>query len=412
MNITARTRELKQADSHKGETHADVGSSGPVISVTGLSKRFERPGGEEVMAIDNISIDVNAGELVVLLGPSGCGKTTLLRCLAGLESPDQGEITLEGRAVYSSAKKIDIPVEKRNAAMLFQSYALWPHLSVFDNVAYPLKTGRKRKISKIQLSARVAEVLDIVNCGNLTRQYPGEISGGQQQRVALARAIASDEPVVYFDEPLSNIDSLLRDKLRIELKDLQRKVGFSAIYVTHDQQEALTLADRVVVLRTGKIAQIGTPREVFEKPNSAYVARFMGSVNEVVGTVSKVVGDQTHIKTDIGVLEVDKPNLPLSPGDKVIAMCRPALCQVFESADRAPKNSIVVEGVVRDQIFLGTRTEVRVDVGQHTLVAWAQVNANHTAGQRVYFSMPHQNSFVVKFDADTTDSLTHHDDAN
>lgn len=378
---------------------ADNQTPDGVISVLALSKKFERAGGEQVKAIDDVSLTVMPGEMVVLLGPSGCGKTTLLRCLAGLETPDQGEVRLQGEAVYSSFAKIDLPTEKRNASMLFQSYALWPHLSVFDNVAFPLRSGRIRGLTKAEIVSRVSEVLKIVNCQNLADQYPGEISGGQQQRVALARAIVCNEPVIYFDEPLSNIDSLLRDKLRVELRELQRRVGFSALYVTHDQQEALALADRIAILQSGRIAQIGTPREVYESPNSAYVARFMGNVNEVSAEVVGRDGGAFIIRSSFGEARIRTAPESVSVGDHVLAMCRPAMSVVSERRASSVLPGLSVGGVVLDQVFLGTRSEVIVKTESHTFVVWARVNDVFPRGVEVEFAMPAESIFLVPADS-------------
>jgi iron(III) transport system ATP-binding protein len=196
---------------------------------------FRTKRGEHV-ALDNVSIDIGAGEFVVLLGPSGCGKTTLLRCIAGLERPDSGEILIDGKVVFSSAKGIELPPEKRNLGMVFQSYALWPHMAVFKNVAYPLRSGRRAGVEEVQ--QRVTEALTRVGLESYAMSYPGQLSGGQQQRVARARAIVATPGLVLFDEPLSNLDAKVRERLRVELLALQRGIGFASLYVTHDQIEA------------------------------------------------------------------------------------------------------------------------------------------------------------------------------
>lgn len=227
------------------------------ISVTRARRHFVRRDKSSVKALDDVSFEVKAGEFLVLLGPSGCGKSTLLRAIAGLEQLDSGAISLEGRTVVDTDRRIEVPTEKRGLSMMFQSYALWPHLTVTQNIAYPLKA---RKIEKAAIKDRVKEVLASVGISELESQYPGQISGGQAQRVALARALVSRDNIVLFDEPLSNVDAKVREHLRSEIAQLHRESGFTAVYVTHDQEEALTLATRIFVLRHGKIVQSGTPQ--------------------------------------------------------------------------------------------------------------------------------------------------------
>ncbi|WP_324278085.1 ABC transporter ATP-binding protein [Blastococcus brunescens] len=235
-------------------------SSTPVVEVSNLVKRFRRESGAVVNAIDDVSFEVAAGDFVVLLGPSGCGKTTLLRAIAGLETPDQGAIRIGGRAVFSAADRVEVPPERRDISMIFQSYALWPHMTAFKNVAYPLQSRRGRKVAKDEIARRVRQALELVGVGELETQYPGQMSGGQQQRIALARALVNNDELVLFDEPLSNVDAKVREQLRFELVSMQRKLGFSALFVTHDQTEAMELAHRIAVLDSGRIAQFGTPR--------------------------------------------------------------------------------------------------------------------------------------------------------
>ncbi|HTM76427.1 MAG TPA: ABC transporter ATP-binding protein [Devosia sp.] len=230
------------------------------IRVRNLIKSFRRQGGGgEVIPVNAVSLDVAADEMLVLLGPSGCGKTTLLRCIAGLERPDSGEIFINDEPVYSSEKGIFLPPDKRPISMVFQSYALWPHMTLFENVAYPL---RARNVKGDDIRRRTLETLDVVGLAALANQYPGQISGGQQQRVALARAVVSQTGVVLFDEPLSNVDARVREQLRLEIRRMQRAFGFSGLYVTHDQSEAMAVADRIAVLNDGHMEQIGTPEDV------------------------------------------------------------------------------------------------------------------------------------------------------
>lgn len=234
----------------------------------------------EVRAVDDVSLAVARGELVTLLGPSGCGKTTTLRAVAGLEDPSRGLIKLNGMAVYSAAERRNTPAEKRGVSMVFQSYAIWPHMTVFENVAYGL---RVRKMSHAEITDNVKRVLDLVQMSEYADRPASKLSGGQQQRVAVARAIAFSPDVLLFDEPLSNLDAKLRVSMRVELRELQKRLGITALYVTHDQEEALAISDQVIVMNAGKIEQIGTPEEVYRHPRTMFVADFVGNANMICG---------------------------------------------------------------------------------------------------------------------------------
>ncbi|OJY65417.1 MAG: hypothetical protein BGP12_19135 [Rhodospirillales bacterium 70-18] len=248
-----------------------------MIDVDGLEVRYG-----EVMAVKGVSFSVGHGELVTLLGPSGCGKTTTLRAIAGLEKPSGGSIALGGTPVYSAPLRRNVPTEKRGVSMVFQSYAIWPHMSVFENVAYGL---RVRRLPKAEIAREVARALALVQMQAYADRPATRLSGGQQQRVAVARAIAFSPDVVLFDEPLSNLDAKLRAEMRVELRELQRQLSFSAVYVTHDQEEALAISDRVIVMNGGRIEQIGTPQDIYDRPCSRFVADFVGSANLVAGQV-------------------------------------------------------------------------------------------------------------------------------
>src|SRR5882724_7143620 len=233
-----------------------------------------------VVAVRGVTFTVGAGEHLTLLGPSGCGKTTTLRAIAGLEKPASGEIRIGGTPVFSSAPNVNVPAERRGLSMVFQSYAIWPHMSVFDNVAYGL---RVRKRPEAEVAARVREALDLVQLGELESRSASKLSGGQQQRVALARAFVFSPSVLLFDEPLSNLDAKLRAEMRVELKELQRRLDITSVYVTHDLEEALAISDRIVVMRDGGIEQVGTPAEIYDRPRNTFVADFVGSANLIRG---------------------------------------------------------------------------------------------------------------------------------
>ncbi|TQL45036.1 iron(III) transport system ATP-binding protein [Homoserinimonas aerilata] len=247
------------------------------IDVQGLTLKYG-----EATAIDNLDLSVADGEALVLLGQSGCGKTSTMRCIAGLEEPSAGTIRIGGEAVFDSARGVSKPPHKRNIGMVFQSYAIWPHLSVFENVAFPLVM---EGVKKPEIARRVTDTLELVGLAHLAERGASLLSGGQMQRVALARSLVMQPSVLLLDEPLSNLDARLRDRLRIELRDLQQRLGLTSIYVTHDQQEALALADKIALMQGGRIVQIGTPDDIYSRPVSASIADFLGVGNILPSSV-------------------------------------------------------------------------------------------------------------------------------
>ena len=341
------------------------------IEITGVTKRFRRAGGKTIVPVDDISLTVDDDELVVLLGPSGCGKTTLLRCVAGLERPDAGEIAIDGRLVFSASKGVFVPPELRDLSMIFQSYALWPHMTVAGNVGYPLEC---RKLPQKEIAARVARALELVGIGGLEAQYPGRISGGQQQRVALARALVANSTVVLFDEPLSNVDAQVRSQLRFELKRMQRQIGFSGLYVTHDQAEAMELGHRVAVLESGRIAALDTPRRVYEAPPSHYVANFVGVSNFIEGVVGVADGAGARVETALGAFHVAAPPAFCTPGAKVQLVLRPEKITLARgSLPDAARNTVPV--VIEAQLFSGAHTEYVVSATGRTFRIWSHDEA-------------------------------------
>ncbi len=238
-------------------------------------------------------MELKRGEVVSLLGPSGSGKTTLLRAVAGLEKPTQGRITIGKNVVYDGTPRSEVPAEERNLGLVFQSYALWPHKTVFENVAYPLKL---RKVSSAEIATRVQSVLDQLGLGTLGKRHPHQLSGGQQQRVAIGRALVYNPPVILLDEPLSNLDAKLREEARVFLRELIVKLGLSALMVTHDQNEAMAISDRILLLNNGVIEQQGTPQEMYATPSTLFTAEFMGSNNRLHGKVIEIVNDRARIE--------------------------------------------------------------------------------------------------------------------
>lgn len=346
----------------------------PAISVRNLSKTFMRRGSRKdlVKPVDDVSIDIYPDELVVLLGPSGCGKTTLLRCVAGLETPDTGEIDIDGRTVFSSSRGILVPPEDRKLSMIFQSYALWPHMTIFDNVAYPLQT---RGVASDEIRERVNDSLQVVGLKGLEKQYPSQISGGQQQRVALARAIVARTRVVLLDEPLSNVDAKVREQLRLELLTIKRQVGFSGLYVTHDQHEAMNLATRVAVLNNGRIAQIATPEEVYRRPSDDYVANFVGAANILKGAIASRSGRTAVVDTEIGSLSVVYEGAA-KVGEAVQLVTRPESWRLSAEKREAANSRLVT---LRESIFSGPHSEFIVNAGSRDLLIWSTADFSRFA---------------------------------
>ena len=266
--------------------------------IEGLHKNFGA-----VKAVDGVTLVVEDGELVTLLGPSGCGKTTTLNCLAGLEAPDAGTIRVDGRVFYDSGQSINLPPESRNAGLVFQSYALWPHKTVEANIDLPL---RLRRFDSGEMRRRVEKIMEVVELKGLGKRYPHELSGGQQQRVALARALVYEPSILLLDEPLSNLDAKLRERARFWLREIQKRIGITTVYVTHDQLESLALSDRVAVMKEGKILQIGKPTEIYRKPAVPFVADFIGTNNFFEGEVQGVLGERIVLRLGNG-WEVEVP---------------------------------------------------------------------------------------------------------
>ncbi len=388
------TKNIHEARSMTAAANNQSASS--VVRVRGLIKHFVREDKTVVPAIDNVDLDVLPGEFVVLLGPSGCGKTTLLRSIAGLERPETGTIRIKDRPVFDSSAGLVIPPERRSISMIFQSYALWPHMTAFDNVAYPLQS---RGVEKSAIPSRVRNALKLVGIAELEQQYAAQMSGGQQQRVALARAIVSNDDLVLFDEPLSNVDAKVREQLRIELLEMQRKLGFSALYVTHDQTEAMALAHRVAILRRGKIVQIDTPRNVYERPSSRYVARFVGSTNELSGTVVSAASEDAIVRVSTELGEVSAlAGSAFRSGDQVAVLIRPERCQLSVDEPTAPMKW---EGVVETALFLGSHTEHVVRIAGRSFIASGVGSALWESGMRVWLSVDARDARAVPMDDET-----------
>ena len=317
-------------------------------SSPGVTKRFG-----QVTAVSGLDLSVGQGECFSFLGPSGCGKTTTLRMIAGFEDLDEGEIIAGGRLISSSAKKFYLPPEKRDFGMVFQAFAVWPHLRVFENVAFPL---RLRKLSGSEIEARTREALKHTGLAGQERAFPDELSGGEKQRIALARALAVNPQVMLLDEPLSNLDPKLREEMRFEIKDLQRRFGFTIIYVTHDQAEAMALSDRIMVMDQGRVRQIGTPLEVYANPADAFVFGFIGLSNFIPAVVAEGEARAAGAP-ECGPLTRDLP-ADQPPGPATLA-CRPTEIDILPSGD--PRGSAL--GLIKRKAFLGETVDYRVALG-------------------------------------------------
>ena len=346
------------------------------IQVERVSKRFSHRVHGEIYAAREVSLEVAPGEFVTLLGPSGCGKTTTLRMIAGFETPDAGRIAIGGEDVTG------LPVNRRNIGFVFQNYALFPHLAVFENVAYGLRTrGRKEKA----LEAEVAEVLALVGLAGFERQFPNQLSGGEQQRVALARAIVIRPRVLLFDEPLSNLDAKLRVQMRREIRELQKRLAITTVYVTHDQEEAMAVSDRIAVMNQGSIVQQGTAEDLYQRPASEFVAQFIGRVNLVAGRVISVSGATLEVEALGQRLSVQAPGAALRPGAAVKLVLRP------EMIGFASVNEAGADGTVVSRAYLGEKIEYLVACGGKTLqvaLYGARPGALPAEGARVRLRLP------------------------
>jgi len=345
-----------------------------MIEIKELTKRY---GG--VIAVDNVNLDINKGELVTLLGPSGCGKTTTLRCIAGLEVPEEGEIRIDGEIVTSVKNGIFVPPSKRKIGMVFQNYAVWPHMKVFDNIAYGLKL---QKLPKDEIKRRVKEVLELVGLEGLEDRYPTQLSGGQQQRVALARALVIQPRVLLLDEPLSNLDAKLRERMRFEIRSLVKKTGITAVYVTHDQAEAIVISDRIVIMNKGKIMQIGQPEEVYKNPANTFVADFIGISNFIPGKLVAIInGTRGIVETDFGQHVHCLVSTRLKKDDKTFVLVRPENIQIFKD-NPPPENSFKVR--IKYRVYLGSIIYYWVTLGDTEIRVQAPPEAGYKEGEEVY----------------------------
>ena len=358
--------------------------SEPRIEVSGLTIHYG-----DVPAVNGVSFAIQPGELVTLLGPSGCGKTSTLRAIAGLEDPAGGSIRLNGQTMYSAADRRNVPAEKRGLSMVFQSYAIWPHMTVAENVAYGLKI---RRLPRAEIEANVARVLDLVQMRSLASRPATNLSGGQQQRIAVARSIAFSPNVLLFDEPLSNLDAKLRAEMRVELRELQRRLDITALYVTHDQEEALAISDRVIVMNAGRIEQIGTPETMYNRPENRFVADFVGAANLIPGQVIAPDDDGlARFQTEVGgvVLRIAATN---SSGATLLAL-RSAYVTLHEAT--APHLPNAVRGTIHRRMFHGDFIQYVVDWPPGQLIVRRPPNEMLEEGADVTLSFASANAVLL-----------------
>jgi iron(III) transport system ATP-binding protein len=365
-----------------------------MLNVNGLYTEYPNEKGEIVKAAQNVSFEVPEGKLFTLLGPSGCGKTTTLRSIAGLERPRAGEITVDGVAVYSSSKNIFIAPNQRKFGMVFQSYAIWPHMNVFKNTAFPLEVGA-RKYSKKEIEDKVMRVLAAVGLDHVADREATKMSGGQQQRLALARALVMEPKLLLLDEPLSNLDAKLRERMRFELKRMQRELGLTTIYVTHDQGEALALSHEIAVMSAGQVVQIGSPRSIYERPRNKFVADFVGLTNFLDATVEgREDGeeDRYRVTSTIGQLSVTTMD-QFSRGAAVLVSVRPEDVELYE---QRPEGRNVIEAKVDFKVFLGEYMDYQVKVGDREVLARVHPSFKAAVGATVYLRMNPEKCITIQ----------------
>ena len=356
------------------------------IEIQNLFKRFKN-----VVAVNRIQLEVNKGEMLTLLGPSGCGKTTTLRCIAGLEKPEEGDIVIDGQPMLSQGF---VPPSKRGIGMVFQNYAVWPHMKVFNNIVYGLKLER---ISRQRIRERGQQVLELVGLDGLEDRYPAQLSGGQQQRVALARALVRNPKVLLLDEPLSNLDAKLREELRFEIKSLVRRMGITSVYVTHDQAEAMVISDRIAVMNSGNVVQIGTAHEIYEKPANRFVADFIGTMNFMSGEVVQVLQDTdaVYVRTELSEKMLCTTNsiTATTPGKKVYASIRPEDVEVFTEPPQAREN--LFKGTIAHKAYLGNFLYFFVSVNDTMIRVQAPHHLPQEEGQELYLFLNPKKCMVL-----------------
>jgi iron(III) transport system ATP-binding protein len=371
----------------------------PLIQVESLKKQYVSFEGKPGGGVLGVSFDIAERELFTLLGPSGCGKTTTLRAIAGLETPDTGRIVLAGKELFNSKSDTNVALYDRDIGMVFQSYAIWPHMSVFENAAYPLRVSRTKRLDKREIEKKVMAVLEMVGLAEFAKRPSTQLSGGQQQRLALARAFTREPRLLLLDEPLSNLDAQLREQMRIELKRLQKETGVTAIYVTHDQAEALAISDRIAVMNNGLIAQIGTPKEIYGRPASEFVANFIGRTNLLRGVLRQNADAEgvARVGTNLGELVCFFPTA-LKAGRTTALVVRPEHIAIAKSNGAAPVAQPRVNwlpGTVMRETYLGEIVEFLVAVEGGDILVRSAVAGDVANGDAVSLSFPAERTIAL-----------------
>ena len=357
------------------------------IRIRGVSKHYFSEG-KTIKALDDVTLTIPARKIFTLLGPSGCGKTTLLRCIVGLEMPDTGEISIGDDVVWSRDRGISVPPEKRGLGMVFQTYAIWPHMTVFDNVGYPLQV---RGAPREEVRERVAKALDFVQLAGFEGRPATKLSGGQQQRVALARALVAEPRVILFDEPLSNLDAKLREETRKELRAFLEKLQITAVYVTHDRVEALALSDTIAVMRAGSIIEIGSPRKIYFDADHRFVADFIGRANLFKARVRGEQGGHTVVDCPLGTIACQRRDFPA--GGEATLCLRPEFIHLVRG--EAPAGRNIVNARIESLTFVGENYETEIRVGEELLLARVDADANIAVGDAVSFSLDPAHCLLV-----------------
>ncbi len=357
----------------------------PEIHVDNLVKSF----GQQ-RALDDVSFAVEDGELFTLLGPSGCGKSTTLMSIAGFQRPEEGRIVVGEQTFFDAGRRLSVAAEQRNLGIVFQSYAVWPHMTVFGNLAFPLQV---RRLKKRDVRARVLEVLDLVEMREYEERYPHQLSGGQQQRVALGRALVYSPGVLLLDEPFSNLDAKLRERARAWVKELQQALGLTTIFVTHDQDEALSMSDRVAVMSAGRVQQVGTPEEVYRSPANRFVAEFVGRVNLIDGVVTAADDEGVVVEVSGSSHRLTVRGVKAQPTSSVTVAVRPEAVTLGSTADGMPNGTNTWEASVRAVAFLGDHYEYELETGALALTAQS---SRLVAGDRLKVHIPPEACSVVE----------------
>ena len=355
-----------------------------ILKVKNLNKNFGK-----VKAVQEVTFEATEGKVLSLLGPSGCGKTTTLRCIAGFENPDQGEIYLNDRKITY------VPPEKRGIGMIFQNYALWPHMTVYGNLAFGLQI---RKVPKDEITKKIKKVLDMVQLEGYENRYPRQMSGGQQQRIAMARALVFEPDIMLLDEPLSNLDAQLREEMRFEFTELQKKLGITAVYVTHDQAEALVISDKIVILNQGKIVQSGSPKEIYSDPKNKFVAGFIAVTSFIDGRIDSFTEGKKKviIKTDDGLV-IHSFNHSFDIGQKVSVAMRMNVVTFIQDENKSDKNTVnIFKGKIIQSSYLGNIIDYKIKMGNWEVRTNSDAKYNFKVGEEVTFYLSPEDIIVTR----------------